>query len=232
MGSIQLSLFGRMSQGQSLATMAKTLKLLSGKWQTQGLITSNGECWTVNGSESHSEEEESLCLLSGILQPSTQVGSKYFLSAKAAKGILNRAEQRGKEVPVKLLEALQEVAGLPKQPIVIEKHNIKPESEVFSFYASQGKQDQFTANISTTLKASSITCMADSTVIRRLTEIECERLMGWNDDHTRYRADGTETPMTQRYKMCGNGVVSPVATWIAQRITPVLRSAAPDANDD
>lgn len=59
--------------------------------------------------------------------------------------------------------------------------------------------------------------------IRKLTEIECERLMGWADDHTRFRADGTETRSAQRLKMCGNGVASPVARWIGERITPLLR---------
>jgi site-specific DNA-cytosine methylase len=59
----------------------------------------------------------------------------------------------------------------------------------------------------------------ETTIVSKFTEIDYERLMGWEDDHTRFRADGKETPSTQRYKMCGNGVVSPVATWIAQRIT-------------
>jgi DNA (cytosine-5)-methyltransferase 1 len=59
---------------------------------------------------------------------------------------------------------------------------------------------------------------------RHLTEIECERMMGWADDHTRFRADGKETPSTQRYKMCGNGVAAPVATWIGERIVGLLRS--------
>jgi DNA (cytosine-5)-methyltransferase 1 len=54
--------------------------------------------------------------------------------------------------------------------------------------------------------------------VRRLTEIECERLMGWPDNHTLYRADGQTTPATQRYKMCGNGVVAPVAKWVAEQI--------------
>lgn len=51
-------------------------------------------------------------------------------------------------------------------------------------------------------------------VVRRLTPLECERLMGWPDNHT---AIGTNGPIsdTQRFKMCGNGVASPVATWIA-----------------
>jgi DNA (cytosine-5)-methyltransferase 1 len=55
-------------------------------------------------------------------------------------------------------------------------------------------------------------------VVRRLTPVECERLMGWPDNHTLYRADGTTNSDTTRYKMCGNGVASPVAEWIARHI--------------
>jgi DNA (cytosine-5)-methyltransferase 1 len=54
--------------------------------------------------------------------------------------------------------------------------------------------------------------------VRRLTPLECERLMGWPDDHTRWKADGTEQADTHRYKQCGNGVASPVAKWIASHI--------------
>jgi DNA (cytosine-5)-methyltransferase 1 len=48
--------------------------------------------------------------------------------------------------------------------------------------------------------------------VRRLTPVECERLMGWPDGWTDGQAD------THRYKQCGNGVASPVATWIGQQI--------------
>ena len=54
--------------------------------------------------------------------------------------------------------------------------------------------------------------------VRRLTPLECERLMGWPDDHTRYKADGTEQADSHRYRQCGNGVASPVAQWIAKHI--------------
>jgi len=57
-----------------------------------------------------------------------------------------------------------------------------------------------------------------SMVIRRLTPLECERLMGWPDDHTKYDADEKVIPDTQRYKMCGNGVASPVARWVGQKL--------------
>jgi DNA (cytosine-5)-methyltransferase 1 len=49
-------------------------------------------------------------------------------------------------------------------------------------------------------------------ILRRLTPIECERLMGWPDGWTEGQAD------THRYQQCGNGVASPVATWIAQHL--------------
>jgi DNA (cytosine-5)-methyltransferase 1 len=48
--------------------------------------------------------------------------------------------------------------------------------------------------------------------VRRLTPVECERLMGWPDNWTEGQAD------THRYKQCGNGVASPVATWIGQQL--------------
>ena len=57
--------------------------------------------------------------------------------------------------------------------------------------------------------------------VRRLTPIECERLMGWPDNHTLHRADGGVNSDTARYKMCGNGVASPVAQWIAEQILPI-----------
>lgn len=54
--------------------------------------------------------------------------------------------------------------------------------------------------------------------VRRLTPRECERLQGWPDDHTRYRADGSEIADGPRYRMIGNGVASPCAHWLARRL--------------
>jgi len=54
--------------------------------------------------------------------------------------------------------------------------------------------------------------------VRRLTPLECERLMGWPDGHTRYAADGREIPDSHRYRLCGNGVVATVAEWIGHRL--------------
>jgi DNA (cytosine-5)-methyltransferase 1 len=62
------------------------------------------------------------------------------------------------------------------------------------------------------------TVINQNTVVRRLTPLECERLMGWPDNWTAIKADGTPQSDTHRYKQCGNGVASPVAQWIAQQL--------------
>lgn len=58
--------------------------------------------------------------------------------------------------------------------------------------------------------------------VRRLTPRECERLMGWPDDHTRWDREGNELPDSARYRMCGNGVAAPVAEWIARRLREAM----------
>ena len=58
--------------------------------------------------------------------------------------------------------------------------------------------------------------------VRRLTPVECERLMGWPDDHTRWTAEGKEQSDSARYKQCGNGVATPVAKWVAEQLEPLL----------
>jgi DNA (cytosine-5)-methyltransferase 1 len=57
---------------------------------------------------------------------------------------------------------------------------------------------------------------------RRLTPLECERLMSWPDGHTAHgvREDGTRYALsdTARYRLCGNGVASVQVAWIARRL--------------
>jgi DNA (cytosine-5)-methyltransferase 1 len=61
--------------------------------------------------------------------------------------------------------------------------------------------------------------VAPGLAVRRLTPLECERLMGWPDNHTLNRADGKQNLDGARYKMCGNGVAAPVARWVAEQIS-------------
>ena len=57
--------------------------------------------------------------------------------------------------------------------------------------------------------------------IRRLTEVECERLQGFPDDWTRwgdYGGKEREISRTQRYKMIGNSVTVDVVAAVAKRL--------------
>jgi hypothetical protein len=55
-------------------------------------------------------KDEGVCSLSDILETG-DVPPQYYLSAKACRGILRRADKRGKELPPQLALALQAVAA-------------------------------------------------------------------------------------------------------------------------
>jgi hypothetical protein len=67
----------------------------------------HGQFWTHNGLDARNDA--SVCSLSSILE--ANVPPKYFLSPTACKGILRRAEKRGKELPEQLKAALTAVAS-------------------------------------------------------------------------------------------------------------------------
>jgi DNA (cytosine-5)-methyltransferase 1 len=69
-----------------------------------------------------------------------------------------------------------------------------------------------------TLTATDRVAVATPYAVRRLTPLECERLMGWPDNWTLYDAEGKEQTDGHRYKQCGNGVASPVAEWVGRQI--------------
>jgi len=60
--------------------------------------------------------------------------------------------------------------------------------------------------------------IAITDAVRRLTPIECERLMGWPDNWTATTADGKQQADSHRYRQCGNGVATPVTQWIGNRL--------------
>ena len=62
------------------------------------------------------------------------------------------------------------------------------------------------------LMARGAAAVAAQSIVRRLTPVECERLMGLPDNFTAYGSD------SKRYKALGNALVLPVATWILKRI--------------
>ena len=94
---------GKTSPVSCPVTEEGTFLPLSQRWQNSG-IASPGECWTLKTSESPKDAEE--CLLSDVLQETGEILPRYYLSSRAAAGILNRAEKRNKKMPDALRNAL------------------------------------------------------------------------------------------------------------------------------
>ena len=56
-------------------------------------------------------------------------------------------------------------------------------------------------------------------IVRRLTPVECERLMGYPDGYTQIPFRGTHAADSPRYKALGNSMAVPIVRWICERIT-------------
>jgi len=72
---------------------------------------------------------------------------------------------------------------------------------------------------------------ADRMAVRRLTPRECERLQGFNDDHTMIpwrNKPADQCPDGPRYKALGNSMAVPCMAWIGKRIDSVDRENRKD----
>lgn len=98
--------YGRTFPASCHQTAEKILEPSSGGWRNSGM-GSPTEFLTLNTSEWPKDAD--VCLLSDVLETG-EVPQRYFLSATACRGILRRAEKRGKALPPTLLQALQRVA--------------------------------------------------------------------------------------------------------------------------
>jgi len=118
------------------------------KWKNSGMVW-RGACWTRNTSESPKG-----AVVSSLWQVLDQtVPAKYFLSAKAAAGILRRTLKRkhGQKLPPMLTDVLSQISTQANQDGVSGPRT------------PQG---------------------GTSSWARRMTPVECERLMGWPDGWT------------------------------------------------
>lgn len=111
-------------------------------------------------------------------------------------------------------------------PMVMDERSIynltenkNADSDTIGFSHTQGLDPQASSEAWPTLRAGGAGHAVKTLHnVRRLTPLECERLMGWPDDHTLNRADGKVNSDSTRYKMCGNGVASPVIKWVIEKI--------------
>lgn len=80
----------------------------SPRWRTSGTASAT-EFSTADTSESPRDGGACSSSLREILEPSA--GPRYFLSPRAARGILSRSVSRGRDLPVRLQRALEQVAS-------------------------------------------------------------------------------------------------------------------------
>jgi DNA (cytosine-5)-methyltransferase 1 len=93
-------------------------------------------------------------------------------------------------------------------------------------YESHGQDSRYTElkTTSSTVAAAygmgggNIPLVKNNMAVRRLTEIECERLQGFPDNYTNIKEN---CPSGPRYKALGNSMAVPVMKWIGERIANV-----------
>ena len=81
-----------------------------------------------------------------------------------------------------------------------------------------------------TLTVASVPGVGWQAAVRKLLPVECERLMGFPDDHTRIAWKGKpeeECPDAPRYKACGNSMCVNVMAWLGHRIDAVEKEISP-----
>ncbi|OOF85084.1 DNA cytosine methyltransferase [Rodentibacter ratti] len=84
------------------------------------------------------------------------------------------------------------------------------------------------SGVSYTLTSTDVHAVANNTIVRKLTPIECERLQGFPDNYTKipYRnKSAEECPDSPRYKAIGNSMAVPVIRWIGKRLVDYLKQA-------
>ena len=92
-------------------TKDEILEPSSPRWGSAGMGT-HGEALTLSISDW--PKDASVCSLSDVLETG-DVPPQFYLSAKACRGILRRAEKRNKKLPVQLHQALLSVAQTDDQ---------------------------------------------------------------------------------------------------------------------
>ncbi|HCM62085.1 MAG TPA: phage N-6-adenine-methyltransferase [Morganella sp. (in: Bacteria)] len=92
------------------------------------------------------------------------------------------------------------------------------------------------SGVSHTLTKTGVHAVSTQNIVRRLTPVECERLQGFQDFHTRISwrgKDAADCPDGPRYRAIGNSMAVPVMRWIGERIVAALPGQeTPDLRSD
>lgn len=107
--------------------------------------------------------------------------------------------------------------GDPCHPLAASAH-----APAIAFPAGlSGTQYVSSVEVAPSLGAANTTAVATQWAVRRLTPLECERLMGFPDGHTDVPHKGKPAADGPRYKALGNSWAINAARWIGERIEAV-----------
>jgi DNA (cytosine-5)-methyltransferase 1 len=106
--------------------------------------------------------------------------------------------------------------GKPGDPMnTLDTSSRHAVAQHYTFPADMNFPCSFTPNVSNTLLRHGTMSVSTNMAVRRLTEIECERLQGFPDNYTNIKEN---CPSGARYKALGNSMAVPVMRWIGERI--------------
>jgi site-specific DNA-cytosine methylase len=191
--------YSKTSRDSCPATVAEISPSFSRRWPNSGFVTSRGESWTADTSESPNGGD-AFSSLAGVLL--ADVAPRFYLSRKAAAGILRRATKRGRVLPEALRTALHTLAhsqpppndsrGTPKTSSWRDLSRPQTDDEpVATWNGRIGSKISETERSPQTLDAPTEN---RSLSVRRLTPTECERLQGFPDGWTIRRRTDQDTP--------------------------------------
>ena len=103
------------------------------------------------------------------------------------------------------------------QPVAVDTYN----------HALQEKAVPIRSTASDVCHTGGVINPADRMAVRRLSPRECERLQGFNDDHTLIpwrNKPADQCPDGPRYKALGNSIAVPCMAWIGKRIDAVEKT--------
>lgn len=207
----------KMYRDSSPAMPGETLGLSSLRWASSGTGGPTGFS-TLSSSECPSDDDGcsfAPSTLAQVLEPIAP--QRFYLSARAATGILRRATRRGRLLPTALQTALEALAGSTRD-ILRTDAGKKPLS-------STPPQSSESSSKTTSPETSALATTSPPTTssVRRLTPVECERLMGWPDGWTisrEWRTRSTPAATTEASEPNPAPILSPIGRQPASMPTP------------
>nr|WP_294351491.1 phage N-6-adenine-methyltransferase [Providencia sp.] len=215
---------------------ASVSEILFEQESLSGSIKSSGEekktvaALTANGVGATGADDNQALAGHLIVSPlDTQCGyEKHSMQSVALGHIIAFNPQAGGKTSATLGANSHTVSCIQasQQPAILLAGNIigrKPENG--------GNQTGYSeTDISYTLTKIDVPGVSFNNVVRRLTPIECERLQGFPDNHTKVPFKDKsidDCPDGHRYRALGNSMAVPVMRWVGERICSAIAKLVP-----